>query len=196
MPEITETSTETLVVDNIEALNKLNKVMAMKIAADGEGANVETWDYYRDLADLVVGEGKEKSRYLRYIPSEKLENVIIYPFLPKKDLFELYSICEAFIFPTNYDIYGHVVSEAMSQGLPVISTPFANSSLKLIKDDFNGYIIKEIRPEILTKKLNKILQYDFSKNAIDTARKNTIEISAQEHIKFIMEILTKWTYFF
>ncbi len=45
---------------------------------------------------------------------------------------------DIFVLPTRYDAFANVCLEAMSCGLPVITTP-ANGAAELIRDDVNGY---------------------------------------------------------
>ena len=58
-----------------------------------------------------------------------------------------------FVFSSNEDIYGHVINEALSQGLPVISTPNVNASQHLIKDGINGYIVNNIDSDDFRQKI-------------------------------------------
>ena len=107
-------------------------------------------------------------------------------------MFDFYRLADAFIFPSDEDIYGHVINEALSQGLPVISTPNVNASKKLIQNDYNGYIISSIEGNELKEAINKILDNSFESNAIKTAKENTIEKMVESHLDIFKRIIEKW----
>ena len=52
-----------------------------------------------------------------------------------------YAACDIFVFPSHRDAWGLVINEAMSSGLPVISTDRAGAARDLLEDGFNGYVI-------------------------------------------------------
>lgn len=70
---------------------------------------------------VITGEGPEKSHYERIIKENHLDNVILYPYLPHDKLFMLYRLSDGFVLLSKEDIYGHVINEALSQGLPVVA---------------------------------------------------------------------------
>jgi UDP-glucose:(heptosyl)LPS alpha-1,3-glucosyltransferase len=53
-----------------------------------------------------------------------------------------YAAADAFVFPTPYDAFGMVLTEAMACGLPVVSTPHAGAA-DLITDGVNGLIVTD-----------------------------------------------------
>ena len=77
---------------------------------------------YVELAEsLGIGDGagKGKTRVLFVGPTKRME--------------EVYAASDALILPTFYDSFGLVVLEALSHGLPVVSTAFLGA----------GYLVKE-----------------------------------------------------
>ena len=139
----------------------------------------------------VIGDGKEKLHLEKYIKENQIHNVHLLGYMKRKDLFAFYHLSDAFIFPSDEDIYGHVINEAMSQGLPVISTPNVNASRKLIKDDYNGYIISSLENDELIGTINKVVSNDLSLNAIKTAKENTLEKMVEAHLEILKRILEK-----
>lgn len=55
-----------------------------------------------------------------------------------------YAAADAFLFPTPYDAFGMVISEAMASGLPVVTTRRAGAA-ELITDGVDGFLVD--RPE-------------------------------------------------
>ena len=66
-------------------------------------------------------------------------NIIHEAVVTQSDLPQVYKACDIFLFPTRYDIYGMVLLEAMSRGMPVVSTLCGGSQM-LIESGANGYI--------------------------------------------------------
>ena len=139
----------------------------------------------------IIGDGKQKDMLQEYIDEHRLSNVHLIGYMKHRDLFNFYHLSDAFIFPSDEDIYGHVINEAMSQGLPVISTPNVNASRKLIKNDYNGYIISSLETNELLEAVEKVLKKDMSKNAIATAYENTIETMVDSHLEILKGIIEK-----
>lgn len=144
----------------------------------------------KDDVLLLIGGGKDKRLYERLIAKNQLKNVRLINYLPKDELFKYFRAADACLFPTNEDIYGHVVNEAFSQGLPVIASRHANSALNLIKDGFNGHLIDFEDDKQISNSIQNIINTPkMSTSALATARENTIEIMAQRHL----EIFAQWT---
>lgn len=139
----------------------------------------------------IIGDGKEKLHLENYIKENKIHNVHLLGYMKRKELFIFYHSADAFIFPSDEDIYGHVINEAMSQGLPVISTPNVNASRKLIKDGYNGYIINSLENDELLDAINNIIKDNLANNALATARENTLEKMVEAHLDILKRIEIK-----
>lgn len=140
---------------------------------------------------FIIGDGKQKHEIQKYIDDNHLSNVHLLGYMKRSEMFNFYHLSDAFVFPSDEDIYGHVINEALSQGLPVVSTPNVNASRKLIKNGYNGYIVEKLHSKQFLDAIENTLKNDMSKNAIATAYENTIEIMAEEHIKILEEIMGK-----
>lgn len=93
---------------------------------------------------VMVGKGDEA--YLEKvkcrIQERNLEsNVVWTERLPQKQLPYLYRNCDFFLLPTNYEIWGMVLMEAMRFNLPVLTT-YNGGSSSLITDGVNGRILE------------------------------------------------------
>jgi glycosyltransferase involved in cell wall biosynthesis len=152
---------------------------------------IEAWgDAPKDKVLVLVGGGSEKSKYDEYVKEHNLDNVIIKDFMKHEDILKLFSLAEASVFYTKEDIYGHVTNESLSQGAPVIASENANSSVALIKDGENGFVIPIEKPALM-KALSEPITEKMRRNAIETARDNTIEKMAQAHLSYFEGYLTK-----
>lgn len=151
---------------------------------------IKRWkDFDAKYGLYIIGDGKQKNELQKYIDDNKIKNVHLLGYMNRKDMFSFYHLSDCFIFPSDEDIYGHVINEAMSQGLPVISTPNVNASKKLIKDGYNGYIIKSIESKDLEQSIHNVLVSNLAKNAIETAYQNTIEKMVEAHLEILKRIL-------
>lgn len=148
-----------------------------------------------DTGVYIIGD-KPKEEYIELINRFNLKNVHFINFKPKEELRKYYMIADVFAFPTREDIWGLVINEAISFGLPVISTDNCNAALELIKDGENGYIIPTEDSDVLSKKINKILRESTLKqNMIDNnlkiAEDYTIERMANKHIEILNKFVSK-----
>lgn len=151
---------------------------------------IKKWkDFDAKYGLYIIGDGKQKNELQKYIDDNKIKNVHLLGYMNRKDMFNFYHLSDCFIFPSDEDIYGHVINEALSQGLPVISTPNVNASKKLIKDGYNGYIIKSIESKDLEQSIHNVLVSNLAKNAIETAYQNTIEKMVEAHLEILKRIL-------
>jgi len=135
---------------------------------------------------LLIGDGPEKDTYIDFIKQNRINNVLILPYMEKNKLFELLRICDCFITLSKEDIYGHTINEAFACGLPVISSNNVLSAEKLIVPGKNGYIVdlnQDINIELSNAlKINPL-------ECIETAKNNTMEISVNNHIAILKEII-------
>ena len=153
--------------------------------------NMQLMNIFKDRKEtlLLIGSGKEKEEYEAFIKNNNVKNIILMDFLKRKELFEILKACDYFITLSNEDIFGHTTLEAMANGLPVISSNKVISSLDLIKDGVNGYLVDNNNEEGIIKAIDSI-NPNMSDEAIKTAKGNTIEASAKR-IHEILEAMNK-----
>lgn len=140
----------------------------------------------REESLLLIGAGKEKDKYERFIKDNNLTNVILMNFQKKKELFEILKCCDCFITLSQEDIFGHTTLEAMANGLPVISSDRVVSSRDIIQNGENGYLVDIEDNDGIITAIDSASKLS-SKKAIETARRNTIEQSAKT-IKELLEV--------
>ena len=149
-------------------------------------------EIFKDLPQfhlLIVGGGKEKGKYQKYISSHHMENVTLLPFLQRKDLFPLMRACSSFILLSKEDIYGHVINEALSQGISVIASDHIVAARALITPKKNGYIVSLDDNEDIKQAIYNVLEEDCFISATSIAKQNTYEVSSKVHISLWKEEL-------
>jgi len=133
---------------------------------------------------IIVGNGPLKNTYLRLIRLHKLSNITIKPFQPKNLLLSMLRASDGFILLSKEDIYGHVVNEALSQGIPVLSSEQVISSRVLIQQGMNGYRISLKSMPSFPKKVHQLLLLQNPEASLKTAKENTIEKMVKAHLNF------------
>ena len=119
---------------------------------------------------LIAGEwasNKDKKIIINYIAENKLEKFIKFWGLVTKDRkIEFFRKGDVLVHPTYYDGQPIVILEAMSAGLPIITTDVGSIAETVIHQE-NGFIIPEGRPDLIAEKVlllyeNRTLYMDMS----------------------------------
>lgn len=153
---------------------------------------VKEWENFPENYGLfLIGDGKQRKEIENLIKERNLKNVVLTGFLKREQMFKYFKASDVFLFPSKEDIYGHVINEAMSQGIPVISTNKVNSAIKLIKNGENGFLLEDLTGNNLLDAVDKILKIDAFNACINTAKENTIEKMAERHVEMIHEVAGK-----
>ncbi|MGN8886730.1 glycosyltransferase family 4 protein [Blautia sp. HCP28S3_G10] len=137
----------------------------------------------------IIG-GKPTEEYVKIKEKLNLNNVHFVDFMKKESLEEYYKAADIFVLPTREDIWGLVVNEALSYGLPVVTTDRCVAGLELIKNGENGFIVPSEDENLLADACNTIIHFNAEKTSekcLETIKTYTIEHMAQEHMDYINE---------
>lgn len=94
-----------------------------------------------DIGLIIIGKGVQTEELRKMIAqSYKKDRIRYYEQVPNKELMSVYKRTNVFLLPTNYEIYGMVVMEALQAGVPVISTPEAGPAY-ILNDNSLGKCI-------------------------------------------------------
>lgn len=104
---------------------------------------------------LCIG-GKETEQYKELRNQYELDNFRFLEFMQQELLGEYYRASDVFVLPTREDIWGLVINEAMSFGLPVITTDNCLAGTELVQDGKNGYIVPVDDVEEIAKSIEKV----------------------------------------
>ncbi len=143
---------------------------------------------------LIIGEGEEEAKYRELIREMGLKNVRIVPFMPLSQLKEYYFASELLVLPSNSEVWGLVINEAMGFGaMPIIAADRVVAAYSLVKNGENGYIFLYDDQDALGDCIRKVMEdLDMEKasdRSLDIIRKYTIENTAAVHIDFFKEYL-------
>jgi UDP-glucose:(heptosyl)LPS alpha-1,3-glucosyltransferase len=108
-----------------------------------------------DVKLLVVGEG-DPALYTDMARGGGVENRVIFVG-HTTTIWEYYAAADVFVFPTLYEPYGLVITEAMASGLPVITARAAGAA-DLIDDGVSGILLDDpTDANELAAKINMLL---------------------------------------
>ena len=115
-------------------------------------------------------------------------------FKSREELRNYYIAADLFVFPTREDIWGLVLNEAMSYGLPCVASSRAISSNELVDPGRNGYLIEPENVDEMADKLNHLSasrkeRIRMGEAAFMKAQEYTIEKMAQRHMEIFKELI-------
>jgi UDP-glucose:(heptosyl)LPS alpha-1,3-glucosyltransferase len=88
---------------------------------------------------VITGGDRKTSYYTQHISKLDLNSRILYKGYVS-DIRDYYNAADIFVFPTLYEPFGLVITEALSTGLPVITSRSAGAA-ELITDGFEGLLL-------------------------------------------------------
>ncbi|MEQ9437430.1 MAG: glycosyltransferase family 4 protein [Cyclobacteriaceae bacterium] len=137
----------------------------LAIAQEMSGENVQF---------VIAGSIEEDCQ--KAISSLNLSNVSFLGKLSQADLHEEYRKSDIFFFPSYLEGSAMVIFEAMSWGVPVITT---NESGSVIQHEYDGFICSAGHQDKMKELLDKLiydtdLRYEIGKNALNTSRQYTL----------------------
>lgn len=111
----------------------------------------------------IVGSGEMES----YIQDLKVNKIIYHGILNDADLISIYKKCDIFVFPSDGDIFGLVILEALASGMYVI----ANETLRGVFDEFEKIGVLEYSEHTVDDILNRIMKFDKNKQVKNVYKK-------------------------
>ncbi len=100
---------------------------------------------------LIVAGRTAKARHIKMAEELKINNKVTF-WGPEKKIEQLYAMADVFVLPTIYDPFSNATLEAMSAGLPVITTPF-NGVSETIENGVQGFIVDPQDTDLLAKRI-------------------------------------------
>ncbi|SCY72665.1 glycosyltransferase family 4 protein [Butyrivibrio sp. INlla14] len=143
---------------------------------------------------LIIG-GKPTEEYLSICEEKNLKNVTFIHHISKEQLKEYYDVADIFVLPTNYDTWGLVIVEAMSYGVPVITTDSCVAACTLIDNGVNGYALKAGDVDAFSNTINAVigdkeLLQSMGQKALEMMQGYSIENMAYSIMKGLNELTT------
>jgi len=105
----------------------------------------------------IVGSGSEKENLQKQIKELNIKNIKLLGFIAQNELAELLQNSEYFVLSSNVETFGVVIIEAMSCGLPVVSTKCGGPE-SIITDNKLGILCQKNNVDELSQALIKLSQ--------------------------------------
>ena len=146
-----------------------------------------------EMSCYIVG-GSAEENVQALIDKYHIPNIHFIETLSKEDLSKYYAAADAFILPTRYDIWGLVINEAMSFGLPVITSDQCVAGMHFNEMNESVVIVENENIDAYAEIMKKVYEDDeyrqsLSNLSFDTIQNNTIQNGAIDIIKDIKEIM-------
>jgi GalNAc-alpha-(1->4)-GalNAc-alpha-(1->3)-diNAcBac-PP-undecaprenol alpha-1,4-N-acetyl-D-galactosaminyltransferase len=166
-----------LTVGRIDS-NKNQRVLIEAFA----NLNTETWKL------VIAGDGVLKEEYKKLTKTLGIADKV--DFVGNvQNIWDYYNQAKIFAFTSNSEGFPNALLEAMSFGLPCISTDCPSGPSEIIVNDENGFLIEANKKEQLENKLSKLISNpeicnQFSQNAIKYTQKfSLVEIKKSWEIQ-------------
>ncbi len=150
---------------------------------------------------LILGKGDQEALIKQMVISLGLEkNVILhFKYVPEKERILYYSACDIAVFPSKYEPFGIVCTEAMSMAKPVVVGAIGTSGFREqvipVGENACGFHVNPYDPTDIAKFVVKLLKdEDLRKKMGENARRRVIkkftwERSAKETLNIYNELL-------
>lgn len=122
-------------------------------------------EHRNDVRLLVAGDGPFRTVCERLCQQLSIKNVEFIGSIPNESAYKIYKKSDIFVLPSyfcdnDYEAWGLVVNEAMSIGLPIITTVAVGAAYDLVVDGYNGFVVQDNKVAYLYSAMEKILGMD------------------------------------
>jgi glycosyltransferase involved in cell wall biosynthesis len=117
---------------------------------------LESWNTFSlnktDINLLLLGDGDQLEEVNRYVEKNKMNSVKVLGRVEYSEVSTIYALSDIFIIPTLEDNWSLVVPEAMSCGLPILSSKYNGCWPELVKPE-NGWVFDPLDSKKFIKTL-------------------------------------------
>ncbi len=93
---------------------------------------VRLWKRGEDFSLVMAGDGPLRSSIERSVPTQFQQRLELISSVAPSQMASVYRACDALVFPTLEDVWGHVVPEALACCVPTFGSKFAASSSEFL----------------------------------------------------------------
>lgn len=98
---------------------------------------------------LVGNKNSSDMEYYNLISKNINNNIHIKDYMELEHLQKYYKAADFFVFPTHYDVWGLVINEAFSAGIPVVCSSSCGAGIDLIENNKNGLLYEDREEDAL-----------------------------------------------
>ncbi len=119
----------------------------------------EIFNKYNDWKLDIIGDGSERESLEKYIKDNNLsKNITLHGFKDKEYINNLLMKSSIYLMTSYTESFGIVLIEAMNFGIPVIAFDSAEGAREIIKNNENGYLIKNRNKDEYIKKVFNLIE--------------------------------------
>jgi glycosyltransferase involved in cell wall biosynthesis len=127
----------------------------------------------------IVGDGESRQELENFIKDHQLTEFIqMHGFRQKEELPAFLARATAFLFQTDFDIWGLTLNESMAAGLPCLCSVNAGAATDLVIEGETGWIVDYRNTGQVTEKLNYLLDHPEEAQRMGKNAKLKIESTA------------------
>lgn len=151
---------------------------------------------YPDWKFMIVGGGDDGLKFLQQKTKElNLEKNVVFAGF-RKDVQQLMQSSSIFMLTSRYEGLPMGLMEASSQGMACIGFDCVSGPSDIIKDGHDGFLVKDQDITEMIKKTSlliedEMLRINFSKNAIQSSTKYSVENIGKKWLNLFIEIISK-----
>lgn len=127
----------------------------------------------RQIRLTVLGPGRDEAIVRAAFPPQLLEFVTVVARLSEADVMAEYRRHDVLLWTSTYEGFGLVLLEAMSQGLPVVTTPVGIAP-SLVKHGVNGLVVPVRDAEAIADAAARLLADAAMRTRLASAAKDTV----------------------
>lgn len=118
---------------------------------------LECYKRDKNFCLIIIGEGNLRKVIEKYIRKLDIENnVFLLGNMDQKALVDFYRASDVLLLTSNFEGMPICVLEALSCGLPVVSTDVSEVK-RVIKSEYSGEVVKSNSPEVIAQTIGKVL---------------------------------------
>lgn len=131
----------------------------------------------------IAGDGEEKDNLEKEIKKLHLENSVnLLGFLNKQELENLYLNSSIYVMTSFTESFGLVLIEANSYGIPTISFDSAQGAKEIIRNNQNGYLIKNRDKKEMSNKIIELIENQEERCSLGKNARIMSEIYREENV--------------
>jgi glycosyltransferase involved in cell wall biosynthesis len=130
----------------------------------------------RDASLLLVGNGRDESRYADWVRARGLTDRVVFAgFAPRDEMPRYYALGDLLVLPSHSEIWGLVINEALACGVPVVVSDVCGAVADLVHEGANGYIVPPRDPQNLCTVLRRHFSPEVDRHAMRERARQSIE---------------------
>jgi glycosyltransferase involved in cell wall biosynthesis len=106
---------------------------------------------------VIIGSGPEEAALRELSGTLGLKRVRWVPFVQAEELPAWYHSADLLVLPSRSEVWGFVLNEAMSAGVPAVVTDVVGASGDLLIDGVNGWVVPTENPQAMAERISSVL---------------------------------------